>query len=138
MTRKPANTTQPTPDGAQVAPAPVNEFQEDPDPALKAAAQDAEAEANAKLATKSVISADRKRAYGKDQSNGDLVATSLKGVPLTELRSVAEKAGIEWRWDHLNPGMQRMNVGNRIRAVLKAGKSEFLAAWIAAHQPSAA
>ena len=66
-------------------------------------------------ASRSVISPERKRAYGKMQNNGDAVAQELMSQPLEE---VAERWGINLAaYVHLNRGMQRMNVGNRIRAM---------------------
>lgn len=52
---------------------------------------------------------------------GDDVATRLRGLDLAEVYEVAaEETGystsnLETRYRHLNPGMQRMNLGNLIR-----------------------
>lgn len=65
--------------------------------------------------SRSVISPERKRAYGKMQNNGDQVAAELA---TESLEAVAERWGIDLSaYSHLNRGMQRMNVGNRIRAM---------------------
>ena len=94
------------------------------------------AKATKKVATKteakvkgtSVIAKETKKAYGKTQSCGDDVAKALtakinaakdKG---TEFASICSANGIDaGRWAHLNFGMQRMNLGNQLRAIAKAG-----------------
>jgi hypothetical protein len=65
-----------------------------------------------------IITAERKAAYGKDANNGDEIAVALKGavVDLDTLVATAVENGIEaGRWAHLNFGMQRMNLGNVLR-----------------------
>jgi hypothetical protein len=52
--------------------------------------------------------------------NADEVAEALRGLTLPEVRSILAENGIEWRWDHLNPGMQRMNAGNALRGKFKS------------------
>ncbi len=48
---------------------------------------------------------------------GDDVAEKLNGLPLDHVKSVASTLGIDTgKYDHLNPGQQRMNIGNLIRA----------------------
>ena len=78
---------------------------------------------------KSVISAARKKAYGKTQSNGDDIATALtaatvlpvegakrNAISIKAMAGVAGENGIDMtRWAHLNLGMQRMNLGNVLR-----------------------
>lgn len=54
--------------------------------------------------------------------NGDQLAKSLRGVELDEVYAQASKvlgesqAALRAKYAHLNPGMQRMNLGNRMRA----------------------
>jgi hypothetical protein len=98
------------------------DFQEDPDPATVATPEP-------EPLPKSVIPKSYKQAYGKSANNGDEVATHLKGVELTILRHLAADMGINWTWDHLNPGMQRMNCGNRIRTLLKKKDPQATDAW---------
>lgn len=63
----------------------------------------------------------------KSLSCGDEVAEFLAGMSPTEVLQVAEQVlGLEdgelqTRYENLNPGQQRMNGGNRIRAALKRG-----------------
>lgn len=53
--------------------------------------------------------------------NGDEVAKSLRELTLDDVYSKASKVlkepvkVLRERYEHLNPGMQRMNLGNRIR-----------------------
>lgn len=56
---------------------------------------------------------------------GDAVATSLRRLTLDAVYATASsatgisQAGLRDRFAHLNPGMQRMNLGNMIRKALK-------------------
>lgn len=56
--------------------------------------------------------------------NGDKVATTLRGKTLDEVYDiVSKKVGepakdLKSKYKHLNPGMQRMSLGNRLRKVL--------------------
>ena len=56
---------------------------------------------------------------------GDGVAHQLRGLPLTDVYKQAARitgisvSGLMGRFEHLNPGMQRMNLGNMIRKVYK-------------------
>lgn len=60
--------------------------------------------------------------YGKDANCGDEVAAALKGAELGALLDFAENHGIDVaKYAHLNNGQKRMNVGNRIRALVKKG-----------------
>lgn len=58
--------------------------------------------------------------------NGDDVATKLRGKTLDEVYAHAAKAlkepekDLRAKYKHLNPGMQRMSLGNRLRKVLNA------------------
>lgn len=57
--------------------------------------------------------------------NGDPLAFALHGHDLYEVAKVGENvlevpaSELIARYEHLNPGQQRMNIGNRIRAVIK-------------------
>jgi len=64
-------------------------------------------------------------------NNGDSIATTLVGLTVDEVASVASKVigctakELKEKYSHLNVGQQRMNMGNRIRgAVAKANKAE--------------
>ncbi len=54
--------------------------------------------------------------------NGDELAVELRGAELDKVYQIASKVlgetqtALKARYEHLNPGMQRMNLGNRIRA----------------------
>lgn len=60
----------------------------------------------------------------------DETAANLRGMPLNEVYGhVAEKLGetvksLQAKYEHLNPGMQRMNLGNRLRGALAAAAKE--------------
>lgn len=96
------------------------------------AAKAAEAEAIAK-ARKSVVPGKYKARYaaaGHAGTCGDELASWLTsatmtptGVNLGALRFIGSLNGIdvEKRWGHLNPGMQRMNLGNVLRNKAKLG-----------------
>ncbi len=55
----------------------------------------------------------------KSLSNGDEVAKLLEGMPIDALHDIADKAfkdnDFRTRYAKLNKGMQRMNLGNRLR-----------------------
>lgn len=59
---------------------------------------------------------------------GDATAKRLRGLDLDAVYKAAGKAlgetekDLRARYRHLNPGMQRMNLGNRMRAAAKAAK----------------
>jgi hypothetical protein len=52
--------------------------------------------------------------------NGDHVAETLEGLNLEEVQGIADICfpdnDFKKRYSRLNPGMQRMNIGNRLRA----------------------
>lgn len=54
--------------------------------------------------------------------NGDALAKKLRGAALEDVYAEAAKvlgesvSALQARYKHLNPGMQRMNLGNRMRA----------------------
>lgn len=62
---------------------------------------------------------------GSCLDNGDSVASHLRGLELGEVYElVADKLGcsekeLMARYGHLNPGQQRMNLGNRLRGFYK-------------------
>ena len=74
---------------------------------------------------KSVVPEKYKRQYGKTGNNGDDLAVFLKELDFEAdvLPSAKKDAGIDVldRWGHLNPGMQRMNLGNVLRGAIKKG-----------------
>lgn len=89
---------------------------------------------NAEAATgeKRTICADREKyqktrtATGKPSlNNGDQVASGLGGLTLEQTEKVAIKIlgitqdDIDTKYGHLNEGMQRMTLGNRLRAAVK-------------------
>lgn len=57
--------------------------------------------------------------------NGDPVAEKLRGKTLDEVYAIAAKytneaaETLRKRYSHLNPGMQRMNLGNKIRGAME-------------------
>lgn len=73
-------------------------------------------------------------------NNGDEVATALEGLTLEEIFEVASKLipdnDFTTRYKKLNPGMQRMNVGNRLRGWVRKDEKN-LAAFNKAIKPFA-
>lgn len=63
--------------------------------------------------------ATRTASGAKSLSNGDEVAILLEGLPVNALHDIADKAfkdnDFRERYAKLNKGMQRMNLGNRLR-----------------------
>jgi len=62
----------------------------------------------------------------KSVSCGDAMATALNGLTVQQLKDVATKAGLGDRfkkWEHLNPGMVRMNLGNVMRAAMNENET---------------
>lgn len=59
--------------------------------------------------------------------NGDRVATTLREVTLEQVYKICARElgesveALKTRYSHLNPGMQRMNLGNKLRAFYRAG-----------------
>ena len=65
---------------------------------------------------------------GGSISCGDEVATALAGVDHEALFQFAATVGIDVaKYDHLNAGQKRMNVGNRLRNLVKKGGVEVAA-----------
>lgn len=100
----------------------------------KKAPAKAKAVKKAKPATDRLVPADLSK-YTKDSEHktsggnvsvhcGDKVAKALIGKDLEQVYAFAAKtlkepvADLKKAYKHLNPGMQRMNLGNRIRAAL--------------------
>lgn len=95
---------------------------------FEAADEDAEDE------SKNVIPEKYRKKYGKAQNCGDDVALVLKDfttglddkgktfLDLTKVHAVGDQNKVDYeRWNHLNPGMQRMNLGNVLRARANRG-----------------
>lgn len=60
----------------------------------------------------------------KSLCNGDPLALLLSGLDLPALFAMAASVGLvdcEERYQSLNPGQKRMNVGNRLRAMVRKG-----------------
>lgn len=81
---------------------------------------------------KTVVDAERKATYQKTRAasgaaslnNGDPTAEALAGVSLEDTYKIADKLlkeDFRQKYEHLNGGMQRMVVGNRIRAAVNKG-----------------
>ena len=52
--------------------------------------------------------------YHKD----DFLGNALSGVTVEQVKLIAAEMGVDTsKYDHLNPGQQRMNIGNRLRAL---------------------
>ncbi len=64
----------------------------------------------------------------KSQHNGDPVASALEGATLEEVTGLAVEivgdADLATKYNHLNLGQQRMNLGNRIRGVVNKMNKE--------------
>ena len=58
----------------------------------------------------------------KSLHNGDIIAIALLGMTVDEVKEVADSMGVEDtnKYDALNIGQQRMNLGNRIRGRVSA------------------
>lgn len=68
---------------------------------------------------------------GASRHSGDLVASTLAGMTLEQVQSIAAEVidvpaeDLAKKYEHLNIGQRRMNLGNRIRgAVNKMNKAE--------------
>ena len=74
-----------------------------------------------------VVDREHKTAGGNTSVHcGDDLAVFLRGKSLEQVYELATKVfgpgnGLRARYGHLNPGQQRMNVGNRLRAAVKDG-----------------
>lgn len=69
----------------------------------------------------------RSAAGGKSLHNGDTIALALDGLNTDETYQLADKLiadnDFRERYAKLNPGMQRMNVGNRLRGFINADEA---------------
>ena len=65
---------------------------------------------------------------GTSYHNGDAVAEKLAGKSLEDVYAFAAKTlkedvkALQKKYEHLNVGMQRMNVGNKLRGLVKKGE----------------
>ena len=84
---------------------------------------------------RSVVPGKYKTAYAAhDNTCGDEIGIVLKehtfrqdgegrdSIDLALLRQVADDNGLDWKWAHLNNGMQRMNLSNKLRGMHRHGK----------------
>ena len=84
---------------------------------------------------RSVVPGRYKVAYAAhDNTCGDEIGIVLKeftfkqdgegrdSIDLALLRQVADDNGLYWKWAHLNNGMQRMNLSNKLRGMHRHGK----------------
>ena len=84
---------------------------------------------------RSVVPGKYKTAYAAhDNTCGDEIGIVLKehtfrqdgegrdSIDLAALRQVADDNGLDWKWAHLNNGMQRMNLSNKLRGMHRHGK----------------
>lgn len=56
-------------------------------------------------------------------SCGDEVAVALAGAKFEALVEFAKTMGIDTsKYDHLNPGQKRMNIGNKLRTLVRKGE----------------
>ena len=71
--------------------------------------------------SQSVVPEMYRKKYGKDGNCGDDVAGFLSDFDPSEVLEEAVNVGliVEGQYDHVNPGMGRMNVGNRIRGKIR-------------------
>lgn len=57
-------------------------------------------------------------------TTNDIVTQVLAGTDTPALMEIAARCGVDFTWGHVNPGMQRMNLGNRLRSMLRRGEIE--------------
>lgn len=62
----------------------------------------------------------------KSLHTNDTVAIALDGLSIDQVKQVAGNMGVEEvnKYDHLNPGQIRMNLGNRIRGTFNKAERE--------------
>jgi len=97
---------------------------------LKASADDGDSRLiKADLSRYHVIADVRTASGRKAIDSGDAIAQQLRGKDLTEVYAHAAKATgrpvaeLQAKYKHLNPGMQRMNLGNVIRGATRAASA---------------
>jgi hypothetical protein len=60
-------------------------------------------------------------------SNGDAVAVALRGLSRERITEVARANGVDEarldKWERLNSGMFRMNAGQALRKIVRAGET---------------
>jgi hypothetical protein len=55
------------------------------------------------------------------QHKDDVVGNALAGLKIDEVKEIAEEMGLDSaKYDHLNVGQQRMNLGNGLRRLAKS------------------
>lgn len=72
----------------------------------------------------------------KTQNNGDLVASVLLVVPFEVLKAYGHSR-FGKTYDTLNPGHQRMCIGNLIRGAIRKPEGADVMAWLEANAPKA-
>ena len=66
----------------------------------------------------------------KSLDNGDTIAQMLRGADLETVYKIGAKElgipveALKTKYGHLNPGQQRMNVGNRIRGAIRKREAQ--------------
>lgn len=125
-------------------------------PAKKAKTKKASAKSTkgkkAKKQANSLVPARYKEKYAAhDQSNGDTIAKRLKEATETtnadgrpcldepKLKAIAKANGIDYTpYAHLNNGQKRMNVGNKLRGLVKSGTPVKIGSTVVSHIRQAA
>jgi len=71
------------------------------------------------------VSADQRIAWAENTKNDEFnlwltpqIRNSDGTLDLKKMYEIAESFGVTQRYDHLNPGQQRMNIGNRLRKIV--------------------
>lgn len=79
---------------------------------------------NPEYRSRYAVDKDHKTVSGKPSIGvDDEITEKLKGVNIHELETVAAENGVDYsRWKHLNPGQQRMCLGNRLRGMARNGQ----------------
>lgn len=76
--------------------------------------------------TRVAMGALRGKNYAKTNGSvscGDEVAVALAGAKFEALVEFAKTVGIDTsKYDHLNPGQKRMNIGNKLRTLVRKGE----------------
>lgn len=62
---------------------------------------------------------------GGSLHSNDFIGGALAGLTLDQVKTIADDLGVDAsKYDHLNSGQQRMNIGNRLRALVKKDTQE--------------